>query len=402
MFKAWNIVNNLIGGYTVGHVLWEPKLLVDELRHRGTETKVLGHNSIKIEDFPGARAIPAFQLHHRAPVSTDPEWGYLENFVVHNMAFEKSLEKLEHGVFTDALTVFLDMSERQMLGAVRWLKRFDDISRPPVAMILQGQTDWSAANSALEMYGKIWAGCPDAFKERVKLCVRSDMSAANYEPLLRIRPHVLPSILSPTEREIRAAKLRTGSQTGPLVVSFLAGARPERGTSLIPDVVKLCAPLDIHFLVQLTDPLGADPQLVGAVKALRDREKVQFHDGILPRDQYNDWIAQSLVLLPYDAALYQSRTSGVYCEAKSFGAPVIVPAGTWMADEVARIGNGLVFEERTAHSIAACVARARDDLAGLRARAAACAAEYSREHGAERCVDAVEALFTGKGANDPR
>ena len=260
-------------------------------------------------------------------------------------------------------------------------------------MILQGQSDWSAANPALEMYAKIWAGCSDTFRQRVKLCVRSDMSAANYKPLLRMRPHVLPSILSPTESEIRAAKLRTESQTDSMIVSFLAGARPERGASLIPEIVKLCAPLEIRFLVQLTDPLGAASQLVEAVKALRDRPDVQFHDGTLPRDQYNDWIAQSLVLLPYDAGLYQSRTSGVYCEAKSFGAPVIVPAGTWMADEVSRLGNGLVFKDQTAGSIADCMARAKDDWAGLRARAAACAAEYSRDQGADRCVDAVEALF---------
>jgi hypothetical protein len=396
VFKAWNIINNLIGGYTFGHVLWESKLLVAELSHRGTETRILGHRSINAEDFPGARVIPAFQLHHREPVSSDRDWGYLENFVVHNMAFEKTLGRLDRGLFSTALTMFLDMSERQMLGAVRWLKRFDDASRPHVAMMLKGQIDWSAGNTALEMYGKIWAGCSGTFKQRVKLCVRSDVSAANYEPVFRTRPHVLPSILSPTKREIRAAKERNGAQTGPLTVSFLAGARPERGAGFIPDVVKQCAHLGIHFLVQLTDPYGADSVLVDSVRALRDRPDVRFHDGVLPRDQYNDWIAQSVVLLPYDAALYQSRLSGVYDEAKSLGAPVIVPAGTWMAEDVSRIGNGLVFEDYTAASIAGCIARAKNDLGGLRTRAAALAASYSREHGADRCVDAVEALFDNR------
>ena len=396
-FKAWNIINNLLGGYTFGHVLWEPKLLVEELGHRGTETRVLGHSSINADDFPGARVMPAFLLHHREPVSSDPDWGYLENFVVHNMAFEQALGGLDRGLFNNALTMFLDMSERQMLGTVRWLSRFDDASRPRVAMMLQGQTDWSARNTALDMYGKVWAGRSDAFKQRVKLCVRSDVSATNYEPIFRARPHVLPSILGSTAREVRAAKERNGAQAGPLIVSFLGGARPERGAGFIPDVVKQCTPLGIRFLVQLTDPYGADPGLVDSVKALRDRPEVQFHDGKLPREQYNDWIAQSAVLLPYDAALYQSRSSGVYNEAKSLGAPVIVPAGTWMAEDVSRIGNGLVFEENTAASIAACIARVKDDLGGLRARAAAHAAGYSRENGADRCVDAVEALFAVSG-----
>jgi len=392
-FKAWNIINNLIGGHTFGHVLWEPKLLAEELGHRGTETRILGHSTIDANDFPGVRVLPAFQLHHREPVSTDPEWGYLENFVVHNMAFEKSLARLDSGLFDNALMMFLDMSERQMLGTVRWLRRFDDTTRPHVAMLLQGQRDWSSRNTALEMYGKIWAGCSNTFKSRVKLCVRSDMLAANYEPIFRMRPHVLPSILGPTEREVRATQERNGAQTGPLLVSFLGGARSERGVGLMPEVVRHCAPLGIRFLIQLTDPHGADSGLLDAVKALRDRPDVRFHDGKLSRDQYNDWIAQSVVLLPYDAALYKTRSSGVYDEAKSLGAPVIVPADTWMAEEVSRIGNGLVFENHTPASIAACIARAKDDLEGLRIRAAAYAASYSREHGADRCVDAVEALF---------
>jgi hypothetical protein len=396
VFKAWNIINNLVGGNAFGHFLWEPKLLVEELRHRGAEARVLGHSSINADEFPGARVIPSFPLHHQEFISADPDWGYLENFVVHNMAFEKALGKVDQSLFSDAVTMFLDVGERQMLGAVRWLARFDDSSRPPAALILKGQADWSAANPALDMFARIWAGRSNAFKQRVKLCVRSDMSAAKYEPIFRARPYVLPSILGSTEREIRAAKERNGAHASPLIVSFLAGARAERGAGLIPDVVKQCAPLGIRFLVQLTDPYGADSGLVDSVRALRDRPEVQFHDGRLPRDQYNDWIAQSVVLLPYDAALYQSRSSGVYNEAKSLGAPVIVPAGTWMAEEVSRIGNGLVFEHYTAASIAVCIGRAKDDLGALRARAAAYAADYSRQNGADRCVDAVEALFDNR------
>jgi hypothetical protein len=64
-----------------------------------------------------------------------------------------------------------------------------------------------------------------------------------------------------------------------------------------------------------------------------------------------------------------------------------------MAEDVKRLGNGLVFEEYDARSIVECIARAQTQLATLRARAAACAAEHQRNHGADRCVDAIEALF---------
>lgn len=393
MFKAWNIVNNLLSDYTFGHVLWETKLLVEELRRRGTDVRIFGHRSIKAEDYPGARIVPAFDLRYAQAISEDPEWGYQENFVVHNLAFEKTLGKIGRSFFDQAVSVIPDVSERQFLGAIRWLSRFDASDRPNVAMILRGQLDWTAANPSLAMFRKIWAGCPDAVKRHAKLCVRSDMSADKYEQVLGARPNVVPSPLGPTDREIRAAKERVAAQDGGLAVAFLAGARPERGAALVPELVRYCTPAGVRFLVQLNDPIGADPSLVSELKSLSDMPGVRFHDGALPRDEYNDWIAQSVVLLPYDAARYQVRTSGVYLEAKIFGAPVIVPAGTWMAEEVTRLGNGLVFEEHNAASIARCIARAKTELAALRERAAACAAATHREHGADRCVDAIEALF---------
>jgi glycosyltransferase involved in cell wall biosynthesis len=177
-----------------------------------------------------------------------------------------------------------------------------------------------------------------------------------------------------------------------LVVSFVAGARRERGTAFIPDVVEQCDPLGVRFLIQASD---AAYRTAGtqSLKVLRGRPNVDFHEGDLPREQYNDWIAKSVVLLPYSPERYQSRSSGVYLEAKGFGAPVIVPAGTWMAEEVSRWGNGLVFKEHNVQAIVRCIARARAELTALRERAAACATAHQREHGADRCVDAIEALF---------
>jgi glycosyltransferase involved in cell wall biosynthesis len=392
VFKVWNIVDNLLNDYVYGHHLWEPKLLAEELERRGIACRFLGCNSISAEYFPGARVMPVFPLHHYESVSTDPEWGYLENFVIHNVTYERALKKVEEALFADALTLFPNVSERHMLGVIRWLRRLDKSVTPRVAMILKGQVHWSAKNPSLKMYKKIWAGCPPALKENIRLCVRTDMTAEKYEQLLDVRPHVLPSPLAPTEREVRGVRERVASQTRGFNVAYVAGARGERGAALIPEIVKRCAPLGVRFLIQVTDAIDIGSK-VESLKALRDRPDVRLHEGTLSRDDYNDWIAQSLVLLPYAAERYQWRSSGVYLEAKCFGSPVIVPSGTWMAEDVSRLGNGLAFEEYSAASIAKCIARAHAELPGLRARAAACAVEYRQQQGVERCVEAIERLF---------
>jgi hypothetical protein len=392
MFRTWNIIDDLLSHDIVGHYLWEPKLLVEELLDRGTAVRIAGHRSIKADQFPGALTIPAFALHHEASVSRDEKWEHLENFVVHNLDYQKGLTGLDPGIFADALTLMLDVSNQQLLGTIRWFSGFE-ASRPPnVAIILKGQFDWTAGNRGLQLLGEVWRDCPPFFKERVRICSRSEMSADRYAEILGARPHVLPSALGPTQKEIRRSRERVGPPAGSMVVSFLAGARPERGAAFIPEVVKRSAALGVRFLIQAADSVRRKAG-IETLGALRDHPSVRFHEGLLARDEYNDWIALSVVLLPYSPDRYQSRQSGVYLEAKSFGAPVIVPAGTWMADEVTRLGNGLVFEEYSVESIVRCIARAQTELPVLRERAMACAAEHQREHGADRCVDAIEALF---------
>jgi glycosyltransferase involved in cell wall biosynthesis len=399
MFRTWNIISDLLSDDIGGHYLWEPKLLVEELLERGKAVRVAGHRSIKADQFPGALTIPAFALHHEATVSNYKKWEDLENFVVHNLDYQKGLNGLDPGMFPDALTLMLDVSHEQLLGTIRWFSRFEASRRPNVAIILQGLFSWPAGNRGLQLLRDVWSDCPPFFKEKVKVCSRSEMAADRHAEFLGERPHVLPLALGPTEKEIRRSRERVGPQDAAMIVSFLAGARLERGAALVPEVVKQSAAFGVRFMIQAVERATSGPGSVrrtiaaDSLRVLKEHPSVRFHEGPLPRDEYNDWIAQSVVLLPYSPDRYKSRPSGVYLEAKGFGAPVIVPAGTWMAEEVARLRNGLVFEEYSVESIVRCIAQAQTELPALRQRAMACAAQHQREHGADRCVDAIEALF---------
>ena len=53
-----------------------------------------------------------------------------------------------------------------------------------------------------------------------------------------------------------------------------------------------------------------------------------------PEDYYAELAAADLVVLPYDAEVYRDRSSGILAEALAAGKPVVVPAHTWMADQI--------------------------------------------------------------------
>ena len=127
--------------------------------------------------------------------------------------------------------------------------------------------------------------------------------------------------------------------------------------------------------------------------ALSDLPYVRVHAGPLERQDYCREIASSVVLLAYLPEAYRFRDSGVYHEAKCLDAPVLVSAGTWMADEVASAGNGLVINDHSVEGIVDCIMRAKRDFPALKAAAIRIGEAEREQHGMARCIDAVAGAF---------
>jgi glycosyltransferase involved in cell wall biosynthesis len=408
VLTAWNIADCLITNVTDGHQFWEPRLVSEELQRRGKAVRLLGHQSIEPRNFPAAECIPLFPLAFTEPMPEELPCGrltaswqaagqnsggynaYLEFFRAQNQSVEQAMTGFSARLFRDSLVLFPNVTERQLFGLSRWAERLKDEDRPSIAIVLAATNTWPPA--AVALCREVMCDWPETFKRRLRVCARSEMSARKCEEILGFLPHVLPSALTPTGEEIAVAANRIDNRSDAMTVAYVGGARLERGALLIPEIVTRCRPLGVRFSIQLTDAstisFGTD-----SLKALSGLPGVELHVGPLPREAYNDWVARSVLLLPYDRDSYRWRSSGVYFEAKCFGSPVIVPAGTWMAEDVNACGNGLIFDELSPEAISRCIAAAQGDLPNLRARAAAAAATFRAQHGVDRFVDAVESLF---------
>jgi glycosyltransferase involved in cell wall biosynthesis len=111
----------------------------------------------------------------------------------------------------------------------------------------------------------------------------------------------------------------------------------------------------------------------------------------------------SLVLLAYAAKADILQPSGVFSEAASLGKPLVVPAGTWMADEIAAgRAVGTIFEESTAESVAASVVEALQRLDTLTAAAEQIAPAMREENSCQRVLERMLELDRQSPDMEPR
>ena len=159
---------------------------------------------------------------------------------------------------------------------------------------------------------------------------------------------------------------------GRLTFAVLGSTRPDKGTSILPGIADHAADLAdrARLLVQVMPRYRrrGQPDLD---TLLEGRRLVVLRRGALPESALLQYVEDAAaVLLPYDPAEYGNRASGIFAYAAAFGRPVIVPAGTWMAEQVERRrAAGAVVAIHAPFAYAAAMRRVLANLGDLTAAA---------------------------------
>ena len=393
-FATWNIFDSALTKDAIGHHYWETRSLADELVRTGNTVRLFTHRRAPTaERFPGVEIVPTFSLYLYAGVSNDPAWSGIENFIVHNRAFHSDLARIDPARMRDSIALFPTVSDKQLLGLFRWMGSLPPGSMPKTAACLMAPKDWSGDSDTVRMYKTIWERCSPQLKEKVALFSRTSQIAKMLKDRVGLQSAVFPLALPEQHKELPSGSV-TGA-TNTMTISYLGGSRREKGADLIPDVVKYCANLGVGFLIQAQ--AGSDSRFdIRKLTALGGMPNVKVREGTLSRDEFYDAIIGSIALLPYSPRAYRWDDSSVYHEAKLLDVPVLVTAGTWMADEVRSAGNGLVIEDFTAIAVADCIARAQHELPTLRANAARVGQAFRKAQGVARCLAAVADAFESR------
>jgi glycosyltransferase involved in cell wall biosynthesis len=184
-------------------------------------------------------------------------------------------------------------------------------------------------------------------------------------------------------------------------VAVLGGVRREKGSYLLPEIVRACrARVAVEFLVQLANN-GFSAQEMAELEQIAQQPHVSTIPGALSLSEYNIALnSADIALFPYEVIPYRKRTSGVFAEAVAYGKPVIATAGTWMAQQVeAGRAAGVVFEHLDAQCIAQAIAHCVANLDSLQRAAAALGDKWRQGRGTAAFVDLMETEIAARGAS---
>ncbi len=123
---------------------------------------------------------------------------------------------------------------------------------------------------------------------------------------------------------------------------YLGDARSEKGYQHLPNLIdalwlNYVQPNKVKFTIQSNYNIeGGEVEILAAKLALSQypESKIKLIDHPMQPDDYYQLLASAdIVVLPYNPQNYQ-RTSGVLTEALAAGKPVVVPNGSWLAQQV--------------------------------------------------------------------
>jgi glycosyltransferase involved in cell wall biosynthesis len=263
--------------------------------------------------------------------------------------------------------IFAEMlAPRNFAGWLRWLEAFPKGREPTLTLHLGYGSERFAADkdiplrfAKLKRSGKLL---------RARFVTDSEILKKKYEAILQWPVSHLPVVIS--RRASECYKL----PGKPPHFASLGNARQEKGFAEILaalDILNDNGPPDARFTLQ-----SSDPDAMSAAALANSRSKTAHSLSLINRPLDDDSYLRLLkdvdvLLLPYHLKKYHDRSSGVFCEARTSGKPVITTEGSYLGLEVMREGTGWLVQDRDPDSMARAIRRATSELEPV----AACCAE---------------------------
>jgi hypothetical protein len=394
--------------HDLGHHATAARFILDALRARNFETKVIANALVTPQLQAELGAVPLFRAYATRPTDPDPIVGWLNTF---EAAAQMTLDDLQRiqGIGAGDLVYISSMYADIFLAMAKWTAAISPDQLPTVVgeFCLESGLEVTIgpdnqprytlpdlridARAVLFRYGA--RRISSNAVHRLRVITFDAGSSAAYQVLLGLEVGTFPlPFKATTSRRSRAG-------TRPVTLAILGHQRPEKGYQYVPEIAAtlLRQRSDLRMLVHNGDPpLMPGPQ--GAMRALaRADARLTLDERIAGPAIWAQLLEQSdLVLCPYHPQTFAARYSAVACEAVANACPVVVPARTSLSSFLAEFGGpGTTFETFDPSSIVEAVIRALDDFDRYAELAQAASTQWQQTRGPEIFVDQLLALARG-------
>ena len=328
-----------------GHHLGYNLALADASRRAGVSPVMLTHRDFDPALADGFPVHTIFRTDHRFD---PPVWIAHDQRLLAGLArwssfrFGRDLKRLPAMGSSDALFAQM-LAPRHFL---KWLAWFRSLKEAPVLFLHLGYApEKFTAPEIAKALRKLTPGQ----RSRIFPVTDSEKLVPAFGEILGTRVHYLPHIIS---YGIPAPAPRNEGK--PFVVFAPGNARREKGFQEVYRSVESLAGSEgcgeIVFQIQCHDPDAACAAILK--NGTRSIKGVEWIPRPLSDEEYANRLAGAdVIMLPYHLDQYTRRTSGIFCEARVAGKPVITTRGSWAGDRVQREGGGWLVEERDVHSL---------------------------------------------------
>jgi len=244
----------------------------------------------------------------------------------------------------DDLIFIPTLSESEMLGLMQCFRRSKDASIPSYHLIFRRnlyegrEPEFDAQeNNLLNIRNAFLEFHAGLSGQRVFFYTDTEELTKQYNRL-----GVFPFGICPIPHTVPASEHKPSEL--PLRVTYLGDARAEKGYQHLPGVVQDLWPAEVasghvSFVFQSNyNVRPGEPEAIVARSRLSSypRDKVRLLTESCSSEQYRELLVSAdIMVLPYREDLYYARSSGVVIEALAAGVPVVVPATSWLAKQIA-------------------------------------------------------------------
>lgn len=385
-------LHHRLGGFG-GHRYNEARGLIDECRRRGWELDL----PISVHALP---AVVERLAPFARPVLNDPTFDFSRTFEQRVDEFVRQLRAhVEPALTADSRVLVTVATQCEACALARWARSLPETGVPSFFVLFLSDR-WNRRGARpdelaeIAAAGRELAQLSPARRRRFVLTASTPGLAAELSQRMGCAVAPGPAHLNYHGLAEIARERTTRPLPARPVVGLLGGARPEKGSHLIPEIVAACrgrAP--VRFLVHAWDD-GAGPATIERLRLLAADPNVTIVDVPIEREAYERTLAEvDLLLCPYERVNYRQRNSGIVAEGAAAGLPCVVPTETWMAAEIeaGRIA-GVGYAGDAPGDAAEATMRCLSDLAGLTRTAARLAGPWRESQSLGAWLDAMESL----------